>query len=82
MLLALDAEDVTKELWRSQGQDAALSDAPDSFGLLARFTPPTIANGKVFIATAGDAEALQRWSGPRPAPGPANYRLVVYGLKP
>jgi hypothetical protein len=81
MLMAFDAEDVTKELWRSQGRDAGLSDTKDSLGLLARFTPPTIANGKVFVATAGDAETLQRWPGPRPAPGPKNYALVVYGLK-
>ena len=80
MLMAFDAEDVTKELWRSQGKDAANSDTKDSFGLLARFNPPTIANGKVFVGTAGDAETLGRYGGPRPAPGPANYYLAVYGL--
>jgi len=82
MLVAVDAEDVTKELWRSQGQDNIPSDTKDSFGLLARFNAPTIANGKVFVATAGDTEPLGRYGGPRPAPGPANYSLVVYGLKP
>lgn len=81
MLIAFDAEDVTKELWRSQGKDARLSDTKDSFGLLARFNPPTIANGRVFLGTAGDAEPLQRYGGPRPAPGPANYYLAVYGLR-
>jgi hypothetical protein len=81
MLIAVDAEDVTKELWRSQGRDAGASDTKDSFGLLARFNPPMIANGKVFLGTAGDAEALQRYGGARPAPGPANYYLAVYGLK-
>lgn len=82
MLIAFDAEDVTKELWRSQGKDANASDTKDSFGLLARFNPPTIANGKVFVGTAGDAEPLQRYGGPRPAQtGPANYYLTVYGLK-
>ena len=80
MLMAFDAEDVTKELWRSQRKDAANSDTKDSFGLLARFNPPTIANGKVFVGTAGDAEPLGRYGGPRPAPGPANYYLAVYGL--
>jgi hypothetical protein len=82
MLIALNAEDVTKELWRSQGKNANLPDTADSFGLLARFNTPTVANGKLFVPTAGDAEQLQRWGGPRPAPGPANYQLVVYGLKP
>ncbi len=81
MLIALDAEDPAKELWRSQGKDAHASDTQDSFGLLARFNPPIVANGKVFIGTAGDAEALQRYSGPRPAPGPGNYLLAVYGLR-
>jgi hypothetical protein len=81
MLMAYDAEDVTKEIWRSQGKDINLSDTKDSFGLLARFNPPMIANGKVFVATAGDAEPLRRYAGPRPAQGPANYYLAVYGLK-
>jgi hypothetical protein len=81
MLIAFDAEDVTKELWRSQRKDASNSDNKDSFGLLARFNPPMIASGKVFLGTAGDAEPLQRYAGPRPAPGPANYYLAVYGLK-
>jgi hypothetical protein len=80
MLVAYDAEDITKELWRSQGKDVGLSDTKDSFGLLARFNPPTIANGKVFLGTAGDAEPLQHY-GARPVPGPANYYLAVYGLK-
>lgn len=81
MLLALDAEDVSKELWRSQGHDEALSDTKDSLGLLARFVPPTVANGKVFIATAGDQEPLKRWCTERPTQFPQNYGLVVYGLK-
>jgi hypothetical protein len=82
MLIAFDASDVTKELWRSQGKDANASDTADSFGLLARFNPPLIADGKVFVGTAGDREQLQRYGGPRPAQaGPANYYLAVYGLK-
>jgi hypothetical protein len=74
MLMAYDAEDITKELWRSQGKDALLSDTRDSFGLLSRFNPPTIANGKVFLGTAGDAEPLQHYTA-RPVPSPANYYL-------
>jgi len=81
MLMAFDAEDVTNELWRSQGKGAMAPDNSDSFGLLARFNPPTIANGKVFVGTAGDALPLQRYGGPRPAPGPAHYYLAVYGLR-
>jgi hypothetical protein len=82
MLLALNAEDVSQELWRSQGQGKTLPDTDDSLGLLARFAPPTIANGKVFVGNAGDKEPLKRWcGGARPAHFPRSYRVVVYGLK-
>jgi hypothetical protein len=80
MLLALNAEDVSQELWRSQGADAE-TDTPDSFGLLARFVPPTVANGKVFVANAGDQEELKRYCGSRPTHFPPNYGVVVYGLR-
>ena len=80
MLLALNAEDVSQELWRSQGTDAE-TDTPDSFGLLARFVPPMVANGKVFIANAGDHEELKRYCNTRPTQFPQNYGVVVYGLK-
>jgi hypothetical protein len=80
MLLALNAEDVSQELWRSQGTDGE-TDTPDSFGLLARFVPPTVANGKVFIANAGDREELKRYCSTRPTQFPKNYGVVVYGLK-
>jgi hypothetical protein len=81
MVVALAADDITKELWRSQGPGPNAPDTKDSLGLLSRFNLPTIAGGKVFVPTAGDAEPLQRYGGPRPAPGPANYYLAVYGLK-
>jgi hypothetical protein len=81
MLIAVAADDVTRELWRSQGKDAKASDTADSFGSLARFNPPTIANGKVFVPTAGSAEQLQRYTGPRPFNPQKNYYLAVYGLK-
>jgi hypothetical protein len=88
MLMALNAENVGQELWRSQGADST-ADIPDSFGLLSRFNPPTVANGKVFVATAGDSEPLKRYAGfgqpppcgARPQQFPANFGLVVYGLK-
>jgi hypothetical protein len=45
ILHAFDATDVTKELWNS-------SDLPgDEPGLYAKFNCPTIANGKVYLAT-------------------------------
>ena len=80
MLLALNAEDVSQELWRSQGADAE-SDTPDSFGLLARFVSPSVANGKVFVANAGDHEELKTYCKTRPTEFPKNYGVAVYGLK-
>jgi hypothetical protein len=45
ILRALDAADVTKELWNSMA-------APeDDFGNFAKFVAPTVANGKVYLAT-------------------------------
>ena len=81
MLMAFNAENVGEELWRSQGADSA-HDTADSFGLLARFAPPTVANGKVFVGNAGDGEAVASYcNGNRPRNFPANFGLVVYGLK-
>jgi hypothetical protein len=48
-LSAYDAEDVAKRLWTS---DAATADA---VGTLVKFCPPTIAAGRVFVATGDDA---------------------------
>ncbi|MEP6918468.1 MAG: hypothetical protein ABJC89_22695, partial [Acidobacteriota bacterium] len=46
ILRAYDAGNVTRELWNSQ-QNAAR----DTLGNFAKFTPPTVANGKVFVAS-------------------------------
>lgn len=84
MLMAFNADNVADELWRSQGADPA-NDTADSLGLLSRFNTPTVANGKVFIANSGDKEPLVSYcsTGPTtgPTPFPANFGLVVYGLK-
>jgi outer membrane protein assembly factor BamB len=45
-LYAFDATNVAKELWDS-GQNAAR----DDFGNFAKFVPPTVVNGKVYVAT-------------------------------
>jgi len=47
VLRALDASDLSKELWNSKQNEAR-----DDYGLFSRFCPPTIANGKVYIATS------------------------------
>jgi hypothetical protein len=46
LLQAFDANDVRRELWNSN-----LNLTRDSVGLYAKFVAPTIANGKVYIAT-------------------------------
>ncbi|MBV9852817.1 MAG: pyrrolo-quinoline quinone [Armatimonadetes bacterium] len=45
-LQAFDASDVSKELWNSR-QNAAR----DDLGMFAKFCPPTVVNGKVYVAT-------------------------------
>ena len=46
ILRAYDASNVTRELWNSQ-QNAAR----DALGNFSKFTPPTVANGKVYVAS-------------------------------
>jgi len=78
VVLALDAEDVSKQLWTSE-----LSGVRDRLGLFAKFVPPTIAGGKVFVATYGDTEPLQQYFGTaQPTQFPAHYYVAVYGLLP
>ncbi len=45
VLHAYDAENLKTELWNSNLH------TEDDLGLFAKFTPPTIANGKVYMAT-------------------------------
>lgn len=45
-LWAFDADDLTNELWDSQQNSPR-----DSAGSYAKFVPPTVANGKVYLAT-------------------------------
>jgi hypothetical protein len=78
ILLALDAQDVSRTLWTSE----QFSDR-DRLGLFAKFTPPIIANGKVFVPTYGDDEPRREYGGDaRPSQFPRNYFVAVYGLLP
>jgi hypothetical protein len=45
-LYAFDATNVTKELW-----DSGQNPARDDYGNFAKFCPPTVVNGKVYVAT-------------------------------
>ena len=77
IVLALDAHDVSRTLWTSE-QDVER----DRLGLFAKFTPPMVANGKVFVATYGDDEPLRKYAGnSQPTAFPKNYYVAVYGLQ-
>lgn len=45
MVRAIDASDLTRELWNSTMK------ARDDVGFMAKFAPPTVVNGKVYMAT-------------------------------
>jgi hypothetical protein len=46
ILRVFDANDVTRELWNSK-----MNDARDHYGNFAKFAPPTIANGKMYLGS-------------------------------
>lgn len=69
ILRAFDAADVEKELWNSN-----LSRDRDHLGMFAKFCPPVVANGKVYMATF--AEPAKAGKAPQP------NKVVVYGLLP
>ena len=58
---AFDAENVEKELWNS-----AQNPDRDKLGMFAKFCPPVVANGKLYVATFRD--------------GTKPNMLVVYGV--
>ncbi|MBV8695966.1 MAG: PQQ-binding-like beta-propeller repeat protein [Ktedonobacteraceae bacterium] len=63
---AYDAADLTKELWNSK-QNADRDDV----GNFAKFCPPTVANGKVYMASFGRGPV---------GTNPPSFHLAVYGL--
>jgi hypothetical protein len=74
VVLALNAEDVSQTLWTSEQVPGR-----DRLGLFAKFTPPTVAGGKLFVATYGDNEPLRGYGGNnRPTQFP-RYGVAVYG---
>jgi outer membrane protein assembly factor BamB len=52
-LYAFDATDVSKELWNSD------ADPNDSLGSYAKFSPPVVVNGKVYITSFSGGGALR-----------------------
>jgi hypothetical protein len=65
LLAAYDATDVSEPIWVST------ADSANTLGNWAKVTPPTVANGKVYVATFSSS-----------AIGSATNQLVVYGLLP
>ncbi|MDB6091835.1 MAG: hypothetical protein JWN85_4619, partial [Gammaproteobacteria bacterium] len=74
------------DVWRSEPLDASFG--PNSVGLFAKFVAPTVADGKVFVATYGDHEIppgpTRYWQQNMPPPGsvPKNFYVAVFGLRP
>lgn len=64
VLHAYDASNVSIELWNSY-----MNKARDDFGNFAKFCPPTIANGRVFIATSSNQLAVYGLLSNLTAPG-------------
>jgi outer membrane protein assembly factor BamB len=76
IVLALDAQHVSHTLWTSEQFSQR-----DRLGLFGKFTPPVVANGKVFVTTYGDDEPLRTYGGGTHPPAfPENYYVAVYGL--
>jgi hypothetical protein len=66
ILHAYDASDITKELWNSD-----MNAARDHINYQAKFNPPLIANGKVYIPSFSDSTG---------SPSSPSNTLNVYGL--
>ena len=64
VLRAYDASDVSKELWNSLQLPAR-----DDLGLFAKFCPPTVVNGKVYLATFSNHLVVYGLLPPKKAPG-------------
>jgi hypothetical protein len=77
VLRAFDASDVSRgELWDSENT----GDGNDRLGQFAKFCPPTIANGKVYMATF-QQEAVGNDGVHRKAQGGDQPALAIYGLR-
>jgi hypothetical protein len=60
ILRVFDAADITRELWNSERNPAQ-----DNSGLFAKYAPPTVADGRVFLATFSnrlDVYGLRQWA--------------------
>ncbi|MFC5865319.1 hypothetical protein ACFPT7_23640 [Acidicapsa dinghuensis] len=77
VLRAFDASNVAKgELWDSENS----GDPNDGLGQFAKFNPPTVANGKVYVATFQQETILANGNHVK-APNGDRPALVIYGLR-
>jgi hypothetical protein len=69
-LYAFDAGNVATQLWNSN-----MNAARDSFGNLAKFVPPLVANGRVYVATSSKQVAVYGLIAATPTftPAPGTY---------
>ena len=78
VLRAFDASDVSNgsrgQLWSSEDV------ASDSVGMFAKFCPPTVANGKVYVASFQQERVTNGVH--EKMPGGRMPALLIYGLKP
>jgi hypothetical protein len=74
ILRAFDASDVSKELWNSK-QDPICNDS----GSFAKFCPPTVANGKVYLATFSNQ--LVVYGLRNGAPPPTSFTAAVFSAE-
>jgi len=76
VLVAFDAADVSKGYIWSSEDEASI----DRLGLFAKFSPPTVANGKVYVATC-QQESVQPDGKRVKVVGGERAALAIYGLK-
>ncbi len=79
IMRAYNAENLTKELWNSE------MNPHDSIGNFAKFNPPTVANGKVYLASFGSVPIpsggdIRKLQPPDIQKIQASYHFSVYGL--
>src|SRR5262249_18353851 len=76
ILRAFDASNVSVELWNSKQNTAR-----DDLGNFAKFCPPTVANGKVYLATFSNQLVVYGLLGGTPPPIDTQAPSVPTGLR-
>jgi chitobiase/beta-hexosaminidase-like protein len=77
VLYAMDASNVATVLWSSN-----MNSARDALGNFAKFAPPTIANGKVYVATFSNKVAVYSLLPTSPPPPPPTAATPTFSPTP